>query len=585
MNKQDNIKTIKNIISISKIGSYYFLISLFGVVLCSLGNYGLSLVLGLISQEGLNQVTSATFDLNTLLNFVLLALLLVPVFIIGQSLNLVGGLNAEKRLKHTMINHSLHEQTTNISKDHSGSFMTLYTSDAGVVENYYFQGLNYMFLNPLISGLAALITTLLIDFRFAILSIIFGLLSIIVSAHYTKKSQSAYTKARNKDQIATTKASDIISNDLMIRQYAIEDKVLLEYKQKNNDYRKAIINAENIKHLVSFNQSLINSISMLSFLLLAYYLATYSDFNFSSVMLLLPLRGSISNMFLSLGTSWNFLLEVSISADRILAYLNTPLEDQRTNLPSLKYNNNNSEVITFDQVNFTYDDYQVLHNLNLTINSGTSTALVGTSGSGKSTIFKLLSGLYDKYSGIITVGGQDISKHNLHSLRSMIVTVEQEASLFNKSIYDNVKLGANDESKVTLDDVISACKKAAIHDFIMSLEHGYDTIVGEDGSNLSGGQRQRIAISRALMSNAPIVIMDEPTAALDSESELLIQQAIYNIAKERTILVNAHRLSTIKNMDNIVVLDKGVIKEQGNHNQLVELNGLYNGFLLNQVNE
>ena len=199
-------------------------------------------------------------------------------------------------------------------------------------------------------------------------------------------------------------------------------------------------------------------------------------------------------------------------------------------------------------------------------------ALVGQSGSGKTTFVDLLPRFYDVNKGEIRIDGIDIRQLKLHDLRNLMGNVNQEAILFNDSIYNNIAFGVESTSK---GDVINAAKVANAHDFIMETENGYDTVIGDRGSKLSGGQRQRLSIARAILKNPPILILDEATSALDTESERLVQNALEKLMKNRTSLVIAHRLSTVRNADLICVFHDGEIVEQGTHNELMELNGRY----------
>ena len=296
-------------------------------------------------------------------------------------------------------------------------------------------------------------------------------------------------------------------------------------------------------------------------------------------MLLLPLRAQTSWMFLSFGSSYSFLLEVSISAKRILDFLDSESEDARESYPAIEIDN--KQTIDIANLHFAYKDKTVLKDLNLSVKSKSSLGIVGSSGSGKSTIFKLLMGLMDDYDGIIRLYDRDILEANLDSLRSHIVSVEQEAPLFNKTIFENIAFGSKRDD-VSLAEVINVCKKVNMHDFIMSLELGYDTIVGESASSISGGQRQRLAIARALMSDASIILMDEPTSALDRESEEIINDVIKGISNDKTVIVISHRISSVKDLDNIAVLADGSIKEYGSHSELKQNDSLYASLLSNQ---
>mgnify|MGYP003301858170 CR=1 FL=1 len=259
------------------------------------------------------------------------------------------------------------------------------------------------------------------------------------------------------------------------------------------------------------------------------------------------------------------------SMERIDAILKAenPIVDGKkgVEIPDMK------EGIEYKNLSFSYDgERQVLKNINLKIEKGKTVALVGQSGSGKSTMVDLIPRYYDVTEGQITIDGVDIRDMKVRSLRSLIGNVNQEAILFNDSFYNNITFGVEN---ATMEQVIEAAKIANAHDFIMETENGYDTCVGDRGCRLSGGQRQRISIARAILKNPPILILDEATSALDTESERLVQEALERLMKTRTTIAIAHRLSTIKNADEICVLRDGEIVERGKHDELIQLNGVY----------
>lgn len=232
--------------------------------------------------------------------------------------------------------------------------------------------------------------------------------------------------------------------------------------------------------------------------------------------------------------------------------------------------------IEFKDVSFGYDDRMVLHDLNFTIPQNATTAIVGPSGGGKTTLCNLIARFYDVNSGTITLGGTDIRIFTCDSLLRNISMVFQNVYLFRDTIKNNIKFGRPDAAD---EQIIAAAKAARCHDFIMALPDGYDTVIGEGGSSLSGGEKQRISIARAMLKDAPIVILDEATASIDPENEHLIQEAISALTHGKTIITIAHRLATIENADQILVIDGGTVAQRGTHKELLEQEGTYKTFI------
>ncbi|MDF4221966.1 ABC transporter ATP-binding protein [Maribacter sp. M208] len=258
------------------------------------------------------------------------------------------------------------------------------------------------------------------------------------------------------------------------------------------------------------------------------------------------------------------------AAERVLEVLETENPISEIDNPILQ--DTFTKTVKIDNISFKYEDEYVLKNFNLTVEKGKTVALVGQSGSGKSTIANLVTRFYDVNEGEISIDGNNIKNLSKKSLRGLLGLVTQDSILFNDTVKNNIGLG---KENATDEEIIAAAKIANAHDFIMDLPKGYDTNIGDSGNKLSGGQKQRLSISRAVLKNPPIMILDEATSALDTESERLVQDALEKMMKNRTSIVIAHRLSTIQNADTIVVLQKGEIVEQGTHAELLELNGTY----------
>ena len=258
------------------------------------------------------------------------------------------------------------------------------------------------------------------------------------------------------------------------------------------------------------------------------------------------------------------------SADRIFEVLDAEEviveKENAISLPEFK------DAIVYNNVSFHYNEVNVLNNINLTIPKGKMIALVGESGGGKSTLVDLLPRFYDVSQGSITIDGIDVRDFKICDVRGLMGIVSQESILFNDTVFNNIAFGLE---HATREAVIEAAKIANAHEFIMEMEDGYDTYIGDRGMNLSGGQRQRISIARAVLKNPPILILDEATSSLDTESERLVQEALSKVMTNRTSIVIAHRLSTIQNADEILVMVKGQIVERGKHEELIELGGVY----------
>ncbi|CBZ02943.1 ABC transporter ATP-binding protein [Clostridium botulinum] len=253
------------------------------------------------------------------------------------------------------------------------------------------------------------------------------------------------------------------------------------------------------------------------------------------------------------------------AGERIIKFMEEPVMSGEKSPPA-------SNDIELQHVDFSYDNVKVLKDVSTKMKEGTLTALVGPSGSGKSTVLKLVARFYDPQQGKVLLGKEDMKEMNPESLLKRISMVFQDVYLFQDTIGNNIRFGRED---ATQKEVEEAAKKACCHDFIMKLPQGYDTAVGEGGCTLSGGEKQRVSIARAMLKDAPVVLLDEATASLDPENEMDVQKAINQLIKGRTVIVIAHKLKTIRSADNIIVLDDGKVVEQGKHQELIKLKGLY----------
>ncbi len=267
-----------------------------------------------------------------------------------------------------------------------------------------------------------------------------------------------------------------------------------------------------------------------------------------------------------------FLRESLVSVKRLEEILHQPQEESGSNVYKCE---SGFPVIEMKDIHFAYGEgEEVLSGFEISVHAGDNVAFVGSSGSGKSTLIKLMCGFYQPKSGEYKIYGHNYREWDIYALRRRIALVSQNVFLFPVSIAENVSYGKEGATK---EEIIAACKQANIHDFIMTLPQGYDTLVGERGARLSGGQKQRISIARAFLKDAPVLLLDEPTSAVDVETESLIQEAVARISKGRTVITIAHRLSTIINSDRIYVLEQGKLVESGTHDELLSIGGVYSG--------
>ena len=373
------------------------------------------------------------------------------------------------------------------------------------------------------------------------------------------------------DSSANGRAMDSLMNYETVKYFNNDDHEINRYRQTMGQWEEAAVNSQNTMSTLNFGQGAIIAIGVTGIMYLAALGVSNGELSLGDLVL-------INTMMLQLFLPLNFLgiiyraLKYALAdMDMVIKLLQKPIEitDVEDAKPLLLKNTS----VEFRQVGFKYnDDRTILSDISFKVEDGKKLAIVGPSGAGKSTIARLLFRFYDISEGEILISGQNIAKVSQRSLRQAIGIVPQDTVLFNDSILYNIRYAKADASE---QEVFEAARLADIHDFIQSLPEGYATVVGERGLKLSGGEKQRVAIARVLLKNPPILVFDEATSSLDSQSEKNILSELYKISRNKTTVVIAHRLSTIVDADTIVVLDQGRIKEQGSHQQLMELGGIY----------
>jgi ABC-type multidrug transport system fused ATPase/permease subunit len=310
------------------------------------------------------------------------------------------------------------------------------------------------------------------------------------------------------------------------------------------------------------------------------WLATTGRLTFGNLFAFVNMLNFVANPLSSLPPTFNRIAGATGAAQRVYALLDQPPE--RSDGGRFPADGADPTVLCLDRVGFAYDDEPVLQEVSFTVARGQTVAIVGSSGGGKSTLLKLLLGFYPAQRGQLYLFGRELARWSLSAAREQMAFVAQDTYLFPVSMADNIGCGRPGASRREIE---RAARMANIHQYISSLPEGYDTLVGERGVRLSGGQRQRLSLARAILKDAPILLLDEPTSALDTESEALVQDALERFMSDRTTLVIAHRLSTIRDADRVLVLEDGRIVEQGTHDELMSRQGRYHELYLGQFDD
>ncbi|HHC9145642.1 TPA: ABC transporter ATP-binding protein [Staphylococcus aureus] len=453
---------------------------------------------------------------------------------------------------------------------HSNELTTIVTTDLTFLENFAMKMVDIV-INGYILISVLILSLLVVSWQVALLACIGVLLSFLtiqLLENKSKKNAPTYHYAQNQ---LIEKVVEVIRGIQVIKSFSKENASLRSFNRAVNESKR--VNTKIEMQYIPFNLLHLLSLKVTSILIVL-------------VACLLFIHNSIDLPTFIMISIFSFVIFDSVeninSAAHVLEIIDMTLEDieKIKSAPELDKKGKDLTIenddIAFENVNFSYDDKQVIKNVSFDIAANTSTAIVGPSGSGKSTLCHLLLRFYDVNDGFIRIGGIDIKDLKLSSLMSQISAVFQKVYLFNDTIENNILFGNPD---ATEEEVIRSAKQACCHDFIMKLPDGYKTVLHEKGNNLSGGERQRISIARAILKDAPIIILDEATASIDPENEQLIQTAINELSKGKTVITIAHKLETIKNADQIIVLNEGEIIQKGSHDELIRKPGMYQDFI------
>jgi len=455
------------------------------------------------------------------------------------------------------------------NKNKSGELGAILIADIENMKSSFGSTFQKMFVEPL--NIATILTLLfIIDSKIALLALVIvpvsGIVIYFISNSIRRRSR------RSQNQLAGISAivSETLRSMRIVKAFVMKNYEISKFHKETSKYYSLMLKKEKIRLISApINETLGAGVAAILLWfgandVLVNQSISSEDF-IRFILLLFSLWAPIKNLTNVVNEIQNGLA----SADRVFNILDIKSDINNIDNPSIKKSFNQS--IDFKNVSFSYEKEEVLRKISFSASQGEIIAIVGSSGAGKSTLVDLIPRFYDVTDGEILIDGENIKHIELHSLRSLMGIVTQDTFLFNDTVAANISYGL----EIDQDIVEEAAKAANAHDFIMKLPEGYNSQIGENGISLSGGQRQRIAIARALIKNPPILILDEATSSLDTESEKNVQEAIEQLMKNRTVIVIAHRLSTINNADKIIVLDQGQIIDQGSHEELIEKNSLY----------
>ena len=456
------------------------------------------------------------------------------------------------------------------NKNSIGNITAIVTTTLGDVENSAARVLVSV-LGGFFNSVALVIVLLIFDWRIGLVAAV-GVLIYLAAAELALRKSAALSGVRQHTQESLVESVlEYIQGMGIVKAFGLErdstqsiGSAIKASCRDNLKLTKASVPYDAIKQAV---------VRVFSVLLLLASVWFWLDGSLSLAYGLILVIASfmVFNDLENAGNMASLLQMLAASMDTANSIDDTPVMDEKGADITPK-----SSEIVFDKVDFSYADRKILDQVSFTIPEKTTTAIVGPSGAGKTTLCNLIARFYDANSGTITIGGTDIRKFTCDSLLKNISMVFQNVYLFRDTIKNNIKFGSPD---ATDEQIIAAAKAARCHDFIMALPDGYDTVIGEGGSSLSGGEKQRISIARAMLKDAPIVILDEATASIDPENEHLIQEAISALTHGKTIITIAHRLATIENADQILVIDGGTVAQRGTHKELLQQEGTYKKFI------
>ena len=451
-----------------------------------------------------------------------------------------------------------------------GDITATVTTDLNFLENY-----SMHILDKVTTGVLSMIVMagciLAFDWRIGLIFVAGILLSFPIYSHMQKKGKALSAKRQKIQSEAVAATLEYVQGISVVKSFNMCDKNLSDIEDAYESNAAASYGVERVFTPLNMTYSMVFRISACMIMLCAGILAVGGDLSFANLAVILIASFTIFNPIEVMGQMTTMIRTMDAALDRVERIKQAKkIDENGRDIPLDSFD------IGFEHVSFAYENGNpILKDVSFSLPQGSMTAIVGPSGGGKTTITRLIARFWDVQEGSITIGGHDVKEFTCDSLLKNMSMVFQNVYLFHDTIENNIKFGCPD---ATHEQVVEAAKKACCHDFISALPQGYDTVIGEGGSTLSGGEKQRISIARAMLKDAPIILLDEATASVDPENEVHLQQAISALVKNKTLIVIAHRLSTIRDADQILVVDNGKIVEKGVHAELIQQKGIYQKF-------
>ena len=481
--------------------------------------------------------------------------------------------NVIRDIRKKLYTKLLHLPLKDINNFKKGDIVARMTHDLHEIE-WSIMGVLELFIKDPIHILIFLITLLYISPQLTLVGLVFLPITAIIIVQISKSLKRSSLKSQNKIGELISIIEQSITNIKIIKVFSNSPFISNNFNTHNEQLKKINNKVLWRKDLASPMSEMLSTLVLVIIIWFGGNIVLNTDLAPDSFIGFLAIFSQILPPAKSLTSAFYSIQKGSAAIERVLVILESENEINKSLHDVGKFNN----TIEFEQISFSYKNDINISNVNLTINKGDKIGVVGESGSGKSTLIELLLNFYTISTGDIKIDGQSISQINN---RPLFALVTQETMLFNDTVRNNLLIGNHNASE---EEIEKATKSALIHKVIMSLEKGYNTIIGPQGNNLSGGERQRIGIARALLSGAPILILDEPTSSLDSESNIYINEALNNLEKDKTVIIVSHKLSFLKNYNKIIVMQNGKIIEEGSHNFLIKYNGIYKQLYDNEIN-